>query len=323
MLPQFAFTKILVVLAMSVLFLGCERRQPLRVGLNVWPGYEFLYLAQELGYYEEEGVDVQLVDFSSLGDARRSFERGQIDGLGTTVVEVILAGENAADPLKIVNVVDYSNGADVIIAKPGLSNLKALKGGKVGVELGSICVFVLARALESADLAMADIVPVSKDQASMAADLHSGLLDAVVTYPPTSIELLRNRSGEVIFSTAQIPREVVDVLAFGDATIKSRPEDIAAILRAFHRAQDYLTRYPAEALRIMSAREGLSQEEFNAALNDGMTMVSVSGQARYLKEGDIRPIVARTLHVLRQNRLITHPQSEETYYTDLFATEAR
>ncbi len=266
---------------------------------------------------------MQLVEFSSLGDARRSFERGQIDGLGTTVVEVVLAGENSTDPLKIVNVVDYSNGADVIIAKPGLSDLKALKGRKVGVELGSICVYVLARALESNGMTMADIVPVSKDQASMAADLRAGVLDAVVTYPPTSIDLLRNRSGEVIFSTAQIPREVVDVIAFGEASIKSRPKDIAAILRAFYRAQDYLANNPAEALRTLSVREGLSPEEFNAVLTDGMKMLSASDQARYLKQGDIKPIVERILNVLRQNRLITHPKSEQTYYTDFFATEAR
>ncbi len=323
MLHKLALTKALVVLALLMFLAGCERRNPLRIGLNIWPGYEFLYLAQELGYYKEEGVDVQLVDFSSLADARRSFERGQIDGLGTTIVEVVLAGENSADPLKIVSVVDYSNGADVIIAKPGLSDLKALKGSKVGVELGSICVYVLARALESAGMTMADIVPVSKDQASMGADLRAGLLDAVVTYPPTSTELLRERTGEVIFSTAQIPREVVDVIAVGETAIKSRPKDVAALLRAFYRAQDYLAKHPAEALRIMSAREGVTPEEFSISLTDGMRMLSASDQALYLREGRIKPIVAGTIDVLRQNRLIIQPKPEHTYYTDFFTTEAR
>ncbi len=53
MLLKPVLTKALVVLALFLFLAGCERRHPLRMGLNVWPGYEFLYLAQELGYYKE------------------------------------------------------------------------------------------------------------------------------------------------------------------------------------------------------------------------------------------------------------------------------
>lgn len=297
---------------------GCSRHEPLRIGLNMWPGYEFLFLAEQLGYYHEEGVEVQIVDFTSLADARRSFERGQIDGLGTTVVEVMLATEASANPLTIVSVVDYSDGADVILARTGFPDLASLKGHRIGVELGSICVYVLARGLELSGMSMADIIPVSKDQTSMEADLRAGVIDAVVTYPPSSLAIQKDPAYTTVFTSKKTPREIVDVIAFGGSTINQRPKDVAAVLRAFNRAQDYYFTHKAEALKIMGKREGVTPEEFDLALNDGMGVVTASGQAAYLREGALTPIITRTGEVLQQTKLLRKPLAAEAYFTDRF-----
>ena len=52
---------------------GCspEPKAELRVGINAWPGYEFLYLAQEKGFYRDEGVAVRIIEFNSLRCAPR------------------------------------------------------------------------------------------------------------------------------------------------------------------------------------------------------------------------------------------------------------
>ena len=315
-LPAFALLSLLAGLA------GCTRQEPLRIGLNLWPGYEFIFLAEHLGYYREEGVDVKLIDFSSLADARRSFERGQIDGLGTTVVEVMLAAEASPNPLKIVNVVDYSDGADVILARPGFPDLASLKGRKVGVELGSLCVYVLARGLEYAGMTLADVVPVSKDQASLEADLRAGRLDAVVTYPPTSLALLNAPAFTPVFSTKKTPREVVDVIAFGEKTITQRPKDVAAVLRAFKRAQEYYVTHKAEALQVMAKRESVSPEEFEQALTDGMRIVTAADQAAYFSGGGLKTVIDRTGQVLLQTKLLGQPKPAEAYLSDRFVTPA-
>jgi NitT/TauT family transport system substrate-binding protein len=312
----------LVLLGVLAGLTGCSRPEPLRIGLNIWPGYEFIILAEQLGYYQDEGVEVKIIDFSSLGDARRSFERGQIDGLGTTAVEVMLAGEASPDPLKIVNIVDYSDGADVILARPGFPDLASLKGRKVGVELGSLCVYVLARGLEQAGLSLADIVAVSKDQASLEADLRAGLLDAVVTYPPTSLAILKDPAFQTVFSTKKTPREVVDVLAFGEKVITERPKDVAAVLRAFNRAQDYYVSHKNEALKIMSKREGITPEELELALTDGLRVVTAGEQAAYLREGGIKTVLERTGQVLTQAKLLRQAKAAEAYFSDRFVPAA-
>jgi len=137
------------------------------VGLNAWPGYEFLYLAQEEGYFRDEGLDVRVVEFCFLSDARRAYERGQIDILGTTVIEVLQIRDNRLREPQIVQVVDCSDGADVIIARPGFASGASLKGARVGVELASLGIYVLIRRLEKSGLSFADVETVFMDQLSM------------------------------------------------------------------------------------------------------------------------------------------------------------
>jgi NitT/TauT family transport system substrate-binding protein len=185
-----------LLVAMTALLLTSACAPPqapaLRVGINPWPGYEFLYLAQEKGFYRDQGFDLRLIEFNSLSDARRAFERGQIDAIAATVIEVLQVRDNSARSPQIVQVVDYSNGADVILARSGISNEAGLRGARIGLELASLGVFVLSRGLEQNALSLTDVKLVSMDQLSMENAYQNGELDAIVTYPPTSTKLLRN-----------------------------------------------------------------------------------------------------------------------------------
>ena len=127
------------IVALSLGF-GCAPEPPaaLRVGINSWPGYEFIFLAQEKGYFRDEHLNVRLVEFSSLSDCRRAYERGQIDAMGTTVVEVLMTRDQSSRSPQIVRICDYSNGADVILAQSAITNGAGLRGARIGVELASL-----------------------------------------------------------------------------------------------------------------------------------------------------------------------------------------
>ncbi|MEY4582651.1 MAG: hypothetical protein RL701_7354 [Pseudomonadota bacterium] len=84
---------------------------PLRIGINPWPGYELLFLAQEKSYFRDAEVDVRLVEFNSPIDERYAYERGQLDAWAATLVEVIQAGDQSEPAPQIIQVIDYSKGA--------------------------------------------------------------------------------------------------------------------------------------------------------------------------------------------------------------------
>lgn len=280
---------------------GQARSEPLRVAMNPWPGYEFATLAREKGFFAEEGVDVRLLELSSLGDCRRAFERGQADGFFATVTEVLESREQSNRQAQISMVVDFSDGADVVLAAPGIDGVAGLAGKTVGIENGSLNAFVLSRALEQSGLSWSDVEVVHLAGIEMPMALASGQVDAVVTYPPMSLDIQRAGTGQAVFTTAAIPGEVVDVLSFGEVTLRTRSKDVAAFQRAFHRAQEYAAAHPEESYRIMAARQRITPEEFRQALTDGVRMLGRDDQQAFLgPRGSLWGVVETTDRVLRR-----------------------
>ena len=137
---------------------------PLRIGINPWPGYDFLYLAAQKGFFTQEGVQVELVEFMSLGDSRRAFERHHVDVMGATVLELLLSGHYSNRAPKAFMVVDFSAGGDVLIVKAGVSGLAHTPKLRIGLEPASSDLLLLHVALEQAGLPLSAVTLVPLPQ---------------------------------------------------------------------------------------------------------------------------------------------------------------
>jgi len=313
----------LLAIAALSLTLGCSPKTPdvLRVGLVQWPVNEFFYLAREKGFFREEGVEVQVVEFSTLGDCRRAYERGQLDAYGATMTEVLTARDHSPRSPQIVHVMNYSDGADVIVARAGITDGADLKGRRVGVELATIGVYVLARALEKHGLSLSDVTAVSMNTTAMEQAMRNGELDAAVAYPPHSVGLLRDGKATTIFSSAEIPGEVVDVLAVDAEIARTRPDDVAKLLRGFWRAVAYTQQNPDDAYRIMAARENITPAEFREALTVGLKMVPQADQASYLRPGGkLAAVIDASDRILRQTGQVKGADRRGDVVNGSFAT---
>lgn len=298
----------------ALLFVGCaeEPPDPLRIGINPWPGYEFLFLAREKGFFEDEDVAVELVELSSLGDVRRAFERGQVNGMATTLVEVVQARQRSERSPVIFMVSDYSNGADVIAASRAVSDLTDLKGRRVAAEVASLNMFILVRALERVGLTLDDVTLVPMDQSFMAAAFAEATIDAAVTYPPASFEILGRDDAHVIFSSAEIPGEVVDVVSFEASVMASRAADLVKLLRAWDRAVDYATTHQDEAYAIMARRQGITTEEFRDALDGIIVLHSRDQLPLFADDGPLVKAAAVVERVLSTSGQILQPDAQSS-----------
>jgi NitT/TauT family transport system substrate-binding protein len=269
------------------LMAGCgpsTLQTPLKIAINPWPGYEFMFLAQAQGYFEAEGVNVKLVEYSSLSDVRRAFEHGDVDGMAVTLIEVLQSRHNSNRRPQPVLVPDYSSGADVIIARGGFQGVTELRGKRVGAEIASLNLFILARALEREGLTLQDVELFPMDQMDMESAFAEGRIDAAVSYPPFSFELMKYPGARPIFTTAEIPGEVVDVIAMDQTVIDRRREDIQALIRGWGRAIEYARRHPRESIEYLAKREQITPEEFRQALQ-GIHLVSPDEQNTYFGPG--------------------------------------
>ncbi|MBI5137575.1 MAG: ABC transporter substrate-binding protein [Nitrospirae bacterium] len=292
------------LLCAAALLTACVRaapQPPLRIGTITWPGYEPLYLAGEVGKLTPQTA--QVTRFLSSTQVLQAFKAGQIDAAGITLDEAMLLLDQGADP-RVVLVLDVSNGADALLAKPGTQTLADLKGKRVGVEETALGAYMLARILETADLRPADITPVHVEANTHVAAFHAGQVDAVVTFEPMRTALMAGGAVE-LFNSAQIPGEVVDVLVVRADVLKSRPGQVADVVRAWFATLNFMAQKPDQAARVMAVAMHLTTPQLRATY-DLVHLPDRDENVRMLIGGPGMPKLAATATRLHRTMRANH-----------------
>jgi len=274
-------------------------QKTIRLGINPWPGYEFLYLADQKGFFEEEGLDIELVELASLADIKRVFEQGRIDAMASTIIEAVEVSLNSDQKIHIALIPDFSDGGDVILANKPIASIADLKGKKVGVELGLLGSFILSQALSKNDLSLDDVTMLNVEQLDAENQLMSGNIAAMVTYPPFSTETLRHGTVNQIFSTADIPGDVIDVVSIRGNSLINPVQWQQKLFAVWQRALIYARTNPDDANKIMSEREGISVAEFVDALT-GMEIIEKDKQTELLNSEQLANNILKVCLALNQ-----------------------
>ncbi len=268
-----------------LLLVGCEHKpDKIRIAINPWAGYEFLFLAEKKGFFDEFDLPIELVQVASLSDAQSVYINNNVEGLASTLIEAIQATPLGGKPLKVVIIADYSNGSDIIIGARG-SSISELQGKRVGVEVGALGLFLLSRALENVGLTLDDISLVNINQSEIVNLMLSGQIDAAVTYSPYTISLARHQSFDTLFSSAEIPKEVVDVISVSNEVLEVYPDFAPKLQKVWQRALTYYEQHPEESMNIMAQRQRVHVDEFSSSL-EGIQMLSIDEQLRLLSSSN-------------------------------------
>jgi NitT/TauT family transport system substrate-binding protein len=273
-------SNVVALLLLPLLMSGCNRvndSQPIRLAVSPWPGYEYLYLAHEKGFFAQEGIQLEILELYSLADALRTFTQGRADGMASTISEVVQAASMTDDEIHIVLVTDYSDGADVIIAQQRYPDIPALKGKRVGAEPGSLGIMLLSLALAENNMDINDIEYVALGQAEIPNALLTDKIDAGVTYAPFSNGLQNGPSTHTIFDSGAVPGEIVDVVSFS-GKLGLSDSWLGSFQRAWQRALDYAQHHPDEADKFMAERERQTVAAFLES-RQGLKIVSGLEQA--------------------------------------------
>ncbi|MCO5761987.1 MAG: ABC transporter substrate-binding protein [Chromatiaceae bacterium] len=242
---------------------GCAPRQePLvRIATNVFPGYELMYLAAERGHFSPDAV--RMVEMPSATACLQALAAGSVEGAGLTLDEVISARADNMR-LKVVAVLDVSLGADVLIAKSGITALTELRGRRIGVEQTAVGAVMLDAVLSQAGLSPGDVQVVYAT-----VDRHRDLflndgVDALVTFEPVPSQLAP-AGAKRLFDSSVIPGRIVDVLAVREEVIGQSPGALRQLLAGHFLALAELRSDPRAASPIIARRLGIPPEAVPAA----------------------------------------------------------
>jgi NitT/TauT family transport system substrate-binding protein len=254
------------------------------VGLGYIPSVQFaqFYLAQQAGYYQEAGLDVEFQNKIDP-DLITLVGQGAIDlgiGDGTSVMPAVSQGI----PIRYIATI-YGQFPNILFAEAssGITSAADLKGKKIGTpgRYGSSWIFLQAL-LGTANLTVDDVQIVEYPDFTQRAAVEQGAVDAATGFSnnePVQLE----RSGTkttVLHVDDSVPLPGPGLIA-GTKTIDAKHDAIAGFVAATLRAMNEIKANPTAGLdaAIKAVPELASDREGQAAVL-AATIQSWSGPAQ-------------------------------------------
>lgn len=230
----------------------------LRIGTNVWPGYEPLYLARDLAVFHQPNV--QLVEYRSASQVISGFQKGVIDLAAVTLDEAVRLAA-AGEPIEVIWIFDFSDGADQLLARADIPSINALKGKRIGVEESALGAFVLQRVMDLNQLTEHDLTVVPLGVSEHAQAMAQGKVDAVITFEPEKSAVTK-LGAHTLFSSKQIPGEIVDVLIARKGEQRGfSDQDLIRMLYSYEQALNRVKKDIGAHLPLLNRRLKLSDSE--------------------------------------------------------------
>lgn len=227
--------KLLFIFTVSALVLlsGCIQKQEkeLRLGMVQWIGYAPLYIAENSSLLPKK---LRIIDFPSNYDILEAMKARELNAACLTLDEVLKL-QNDGMKLKILLVLDTSNGADALLASKEILNIAQLKHKRVAYEPNSVQEYLLFRALEKNGLHFSDITQLLTKFDEQEYLWEQKKFDAVSTFEPFKHRLLQ-KGMHTIFSSKEIPNEIVDLLVVSQEAIKESPKIIQQTIDVYFQA---------------------------------------------------------------------------------------
>ncbi|MGH8355363.1 MAG: ABC transporter substrate-binding protein [Pseudomonas sp.] len=248
------FTRVLTGIALAAGVVSGAQAGSLSIGHTTWVGYGTLYLARDLGYFKEQGLDLQLTTMEESSMYMAAQASGKLSGSASTIDEVLKYRPQFC--FKAVAALDESFGGDGVLVGQGVNSLKELKGQSVAVNEGSVSQFWLAYLLKHNGMQMSDLEIQNMTADDAATAFIAGRVPAAVTWEP-HLSLVRQKgAGKVLVDSTQTPGVIVDVVALNCDVIEQQPEDVKALVKGLYKAVEFTKANPQKAYAIMAKGVG-------------------------------------------------------------------
>lgn len=226
-----------------------------RVGYIAEPAHGLHFIAKEKGYFKDEGLDVELLQFKSAGEGLTALKSGQLD-IGTFGSAAPLLFISQGTPFTIFG--GMMIGGQALIARPetaaGLKDIASYRGKKLGLVRLSTGDVVFSGALKKAGIdPKKDIVRVELPSPGVVVEaVKKGEVDVGLVFSPHFT--LAEKQGLVVSNLIEdfYPNYTCCRLTANTADFESRKGEYQAYLKGLIRAYKVYSTDPDETVRIFT-----------------------------------------------------------------------
>lgn len=227
----------------------------INLSLDEWIGWKSIIDAEDMGYYDDEGIDVNIHVVNDATQSSNALIKGDLNAAGYTINRFAFLSNKfteAGVDVVMPYITNYSNGGDGIIAKSEINNINDLVGAKIGVPQFSEAHTLVVWFVNQSDLTQEqknDIIDnliffETPDETAKA--FFAGKIDVAATWQPYLSQANESTDSHILFSTASSTSLVMDGIVFRKDFAEKYPETVQKFIRATLKAADlYDTKFDA------------------------------------------------------------------------------
>lgn len=268
------------LMIITLVFTGMANAKTYRIGTHHWIGFSPNDVAYTKGFWKSQGLDVELINFTSERDACNALVNKRID-IAYQMMGTWIGFYMEGLPITLVAESDWSHGGDKVIIKKELDHINKLKGQAFGVYIENPAVlFFLHKYLDSNGLKLPDVRIVGGLEAKALADSFIfNRLKGLVLYDPQALRCEKEGNGRVVGTTASYPGCMPEGAAVRTDMLKQIPqEDFSKVFKGWSDAVTWIsnTKNWKEYREILNsktfAREPPFSEEDIKAMYEGVRL---------------------------------------------------
>ncbi|MFC2047119.1 ABC transporter substrate-binding protein [Chloroflexota bacterium] len=266
---QKTFVVIAIVVVIGVLVSGCQEKpekpeQFEKVTLGVESGLlsASVWVAENKGYFEEEGLDLTIEEFDSGKSSFFAMLEGKGIDISTVAPTPIMFSSFDRQDFYIFATFAYAYEDIKVIAHrgKGITATADLKGKKIGTPAGTTGQFVTETFLIHNGLSSSDVEVIDIGSSELPDALNNHRVDAIVIWEPHAYNA-QNLLGQdaVRLPSSDIYRTTFNFMIMKDFA-QAHPEALIKFLRAIDRATEFIAKYEEESQDIVAERLKLDKE---------------------------------------------------------------
>lgn len=248
------------------------------VGLKV---YDPVYVAKEMGFFADEGLEVEIVDTVAGGaTAVQMVSSGDVQGALLSTMALINAA-NAGMP--VVGVADIQSAFEeapleefYVRADSGIESIEDLKGKKIAINLvKSSFHYTWLMALENAGMSADDVTFVNLPFDQQEGALMRGDVDAIGLMQPYSPSARKNPELKQLYTAVDAfgERQFCEIFV-NSVWAENNPEEAKAFVRGIVKATEWIESNQNEAKAIISKYTGVDVANIDDYVFQPNAMVS-------------------------------------------------
>lgn len=208
-----------------------------RVAWSIYVGWmPWGYMADEKiidKWAKKYGIEIEVTQINDYMESINLYTGGKFDGCVMTNMDALtVPAVGGVDSTGLI-VGDFSNGNDGIVLK-GKKDLKDIKGQRIHLVELSVSHYLLARALESIQLAEKDVTVVNISDADIVSAFSTPDVSAATTWNPQLSAIKGAPDAHEVFDSSKIPGEIIDLMVVNTETLKENPALGKALVGAWY-----------------------------------------------------------------------------------------